>query len=254
MSYPPQPSLPPAGYNPQYQFWPQYFAPPEALLAPARRAGWMLIIIGVLLLLLGALIAIGASQTDDAMYADVITKMKAQNPNVDTSMMTPSLYRGMFVGFGVIVCVVGLVIGLIGPFVRGGSMAAAVVGLLALAVPLLGIVLMVLSSLIMNPAEGVMLLILLAIPVAVLITAATFLFRVIKNAPLVAQSRQQLAMMQQQQMMQAQYGQQQYGQQPYGSPGYGPSAYGAPTAGYAPPPPPPPTGTEPPATPPPAGG
>ena len=50
MSYPPPYPHPPVGYQPSYSFWPQYFLPPEQLLAPARRAGVLLIVLASIML------------------------------------------------------------------------------------------------------------------------------------------------------------------------------------------------------------
>lgn len=134
----------PAGYTPQYSFMPYYSAAPAELLVPAKWAGLLMIAFGVLLLLGGSCIGAAAYNVDDTVYNDVLRQMPKQDVQFQ---ITPHLMRTAYTVMCGIAGAYGVVLAVVGLFVRGGSLVAIVFGFAAFVPPALVLLLLLVASL-----------------------------------------------------------------------------------------------------------
>lgn len=120
MSQPLPPMMP--GYSPRGEFWSYNDEPPEALLAPARRAGALLIGLGAVGLIFAFLAGTAAMSLSDAQLAPVIEQVREQQRGDDefAQMFTTRMLRVMCGTFAVGLALAGLVAGALGWMSRGG--------------------------------------------------------------------------------------------------------------------------------------
>ncbi len=228
--YPSPYSPPPVPPNYGYDF--NYYQPQRDVLAPSRRAGMLLYVVGGLILL--------PSLCCGAMGL-ALPAIMAQEPalfsEVSASGMSPEgLQTTLMIGGGVML-LLGVVMIILGRFVRRGSMGAAVTGSVLAVLVFLYLVLNGLGILVMSgklpPAQMVLGLAMTVLGLVIFGMLFVWLIQAAMAAP-------RIAMMQSQ--YQQQYWQYQQQQQMY-QPGYAaPPAAGETTNPSIPPPPtPPPT-------------
>jgi hypothetical protein len=212
MSQPTPPPYPPA-YEPQYTFWPQYLTPPEELLAPARRAGILMIALGVLAILLAGCGGIGVASLPATAFEDALRQQRQLNPDLP-EFSAQLLTNVMLVMMGVI-GMFGLVAIILGVIVRLGSMVAAIFGLIFIAISGLGLLFITLTTLGEGFATFIVALAIMAVPLILCVATGLMLIQAIRAAPKVDLARRQLMQYhQQQQMAYYQQMQQQQMQQP----------------------------------------
>lgn len=226
-------SQPPLPYSPQ-PFPPDFgqyqsgFDP----LAPARRAGLMLLIIAALT------IAVGACSGIVGLLVPLGPLI--EQSHVDTSQLPPGMTPAEFMKAACIVaaflCVpLGILMGVCGFFVRRGARWACIVAIVCCALPLLYIVfdaLVVLSHGLMNPQVLAGAFCMLVVPAVVLALTLAWLIGALRSLPGVAYAQQQYQM----QLWQHQQQQAAYQQPP---PATAPSDPWQRGYGMTPPPPPP---------------
>ena len=216
MSQYPSPYQPPQQYPIGYGGYPNPYGDP---LAPARRAGIAMIVLGILALLMGGCFSV--------MGASLPSLMSQMSPEQSEPIRRVETQFGMspaklMLAAGVVTLVIGALYIVLGALVRGGRMGAVICAIILTALVVHYMLLnMVVAALTQGGAIGAcgagFVLLLFAVPLIWLIPAL--------------RSRNNLAMLQAQQ--QAQMWQYQQAQQAYGQGG----AYGY---GYPAQPPPPP--------------
>ena len=205
--------MPPPGYSPQYSFLPYYMTPPEDLLAPAKRASLLLLMIGLLALVAGGCGAGLISTMADADFTQAMSRAAQSNPEI--AQISPQTMRSAFKAGLLVMAMCGVVAIILGVVVRGGSRVASFVAIAILALPILSLVWMIISSLLAGPAAAVMSMLVFGIPLALLILVVVCLVGAIRAAPHIEQARLHQHMLHQQQ--QAAYYAQAYGQPPVGA-------------------------------------
>jgi hypothetical protein len=121
-----------------------YFAsnPEGQLLRPARRASWLMLILGGLLLAAGACcVGIGTLMPWDQMPPDSLAQMQQLEKQVGVSV--PFLMTV----FGVMTVVPGVVLLIVGFFVRSGGLGSIITGIVVTAIIILVLLVMLLSAL-----------------------------------------------------------------------------------------------------------
>jgi hypothetical protein len=211
------------------------FVPPGQpdLLAPARRAGLLMIVLGVLVALMGA--CNGGSAA--LITPEQVTEQQAtmRELGVPDSPIKPETQRIGTMILGGLTLLVGILFVVNGVYVRGGRPRAITTGLcLTGAVTLLvgGLFLMCLIALLVAPVVAGAMLCVLAIPLGLLVWLLIWLIGAARNNSQLSYLRQQY----QAQFYQYQHNQQAYaayaGGLPYPAAGYSPVGY--PPAGYGP--------------------
>lgn len=241
-------SQPPFPYSPQ-QFPPdfsQYQAAPDPL-APARRAGVMLLIVGALMIALGTC----GGMVGFMIPLDQLNQVIAQS-HVDTAQFPPGMapaefMRDALIGAAVLCVPLGIVTIVAGLFTRRSARWAIISGIVLCALPLLYLVFSMLTALArgtMNPQMLVSSLCMICIPAALLTLTLIWLIAALRRFPGIQYAQQQY----QWQMWQYQQQQAAYQQNPVALPPAAPPA----TAndpwqrGYGMTPPPPPRSNAPP--------
>ena len=143
--YPPpySPQQPPyGGFTPP----PPYAPPrsPEELLAPARRAGVTMIVLGVLAVLFGLCLAFMGTMFDNPEFTSSpqYAQMQQQFQQVERELGIP--VQRLFVIMGAVPLAIGAILGALGFGVRGGSRGVAIgaIVFVALLLALLGVVML----------------------------------------------------------------------------------------------------------------
>jgi hypothetical protein len=229
VSYYPQPyPQPPYGASPAIDY--SRFMPPghDDLLAPARRAGVLMMVLGVLISFMGACNGGSAMLLTPEKMAENQAAMRELGwPD---SPIKPETARTMSAVGGGLTLLVGLAFVVTGVYVRRGTPAAVTTGLvLTGGVTLLvgGLFLLFVIGLVVSPVMAGAMLCVLAVPLALLVWLLVWLVGAARNNSRVVYAKQQY---------QAQFYQYQqaYGGYAGGTP-YPPSGYAP--VGYAPPPP-----------------
>jgi hypothetical protein len=202
MSYPPYPQQP---YPQQYGY--NTGPNPDQLLGPARAAGIMMIIVGVLLLLLGGCMAAMLPLMTQEVIEKAYQSMVAQNPEIAGQVSPEQILTvartglAIFAGVSVVLAIVQIVLGV---WTRGGSVGAVMTSLIVNGLLTLGTLILLLlsvSEVAKDPSAAGGLVVLL-IPGALLATIVFLLFRAKSNAHQLAAIQQQWAAWQYQQQMQ----------------------------------------------------
>jgi hypothetical protein len=235
--YPPPYSQPPVQPNYGYDF--SYYQSQDDLLAPARRAGVMMFVIG-------GLLALGGLCCGGLGAFAPIEQVMAQNPMLNsTPGMTVEILKMGIIVMGVLALLFGLAMLVLGYFVRGGGIIPVVIAIVLVALATLFNLVNLASTAMQVRGGGPEMLggmCVNVIPLVMLLVLLAMLIQAAKAAPRVAmmksQYQQQLwQYQQQQQMYQAGYvappppPMQSMQQQP-------PQNYGPPMPPPVPPPPP----------------
>lgn len=235
----------PPPYSPMQPPYGGYPAPPppspDELLAPARRAGVMMIVVGVLFVLCGLGMGVFSWVIKQPGVMSSPEFAQAQEHFRQAEAQSGMAIETMLLIMGVVPLATGALFGGLGFFVRGGGFGAVVTGIVASSGVLLLLGLMILGTLLgaaANPssAAGVCVYV---VPFGLVLLLLVWLIQAARAASRVAAARQQY----QAQAWQYQQYQQAYLQQspPQQQPGMG----------YHYPPPPAPPAAPPPAPPPP---
>lgn len=235
--YPPPYSPTPPGYG---GYAPQS---PDQLLAPARRAGVLMIVLGVLFVLAGLCLAFVSRMldhpefTNQPGYLEMKQQMDQLEAQAGTSVQTVMLIMGA------IPLALGALLGGLGFAVRGGGLVPVVLSIALTGLLLLLVGLVVLGGLLQgavgNPAQLVGVLCFYGIPFLMLALLMVWLVQAARASSQIVAARQQY----QAQVWQYQQQQQNYLQ----NPGQQQQGYGAPPGGmgYHYPPSQPPAGQPP---------
>ena len=234
--YPPSHPPPPYG-QPPFDFS-QYVPPAQAdLLAPARRAGTLMMVLGALVAMFGFCNAGSAFTTSPEQMAEQQAALRT--PGMPESPLSP---RGMQIATavaGVLTLLVGVTLAVNGTYVRRGSSLATTLGLVMAGGLTLLIGLFVLLSVAAAfgaPMFGAFACV-LAVPLGLLIWLLVWLVAAARNNAAVGAAQQQYqAQFYAYQQQQQAYGQPAPAAYPPQPPGYGAAGY---AYGYGYPPPPP---------------
>ena len=240
----------PSPYPQQQQQPPWYGGPPQSaedLRAPARRAGILMIVLGVLGVIAGLCLAFFSAFIGSGQYATDpnFREMQAQIQEIESKAGVSA--QTIFLVMGIVPLAVGALMGGLGFFVRGGGLIPVVLAMVLDGLLVLMFVFFVLAGLIQGGASGNAQLLLgtvcmYGIPLVMVILLFFWLIQALRASSKIELARQQ----QQGQMWQYQQQQQAY-RQPGGAgpasgqgmtPGQGRmQGTGWPTGPYAPPPP-----------------
>jgi hypothetical protein len=190
--YPPTYSPPPYGSSPAVDF--SQFAPPgqDDLLAPARRAGILMIVLGVLIALMGA--CNGGSAlllTPEKMAENQAAMRQLGWPD---SPIKPETTRIASAIAGGLTLLVGIIFIVNGAYVRRGTSASITIGMVVtggVALLVGGLFLMAAIGLLVSPVVAAAMLCVLVVPLALLVWLLTWLIAAARNNPRVAYARQQ---------------------------------------------------------------
>jgi hypothetical protein len=198
MSQYPSPYTPPP--NVGYDF--NYYQPQQDLLAPAKRAGIMMFV-------MGALLALGGLCCGAVATVGPIDEVMAQNPvlNSTPGVTAEMLKLGMIV-LGVLTLLFGMVMLLLGYFIRSGGMVPIIISIVLVALAALFNLFNLVSTGVQLRGAGPQLiggLCVNVVPFALLLALLVMLVQAARAAPRVAmmknQYQQQLWQYQQQQQM-----------------------------------------------------
>ena len=215
------PSYPPPPY-PQGPVDFSYYTPQADLLAPARRAGILQMIVGSLLLLCG--VCVGALPwTLD--IGDLFAQSGMAVPELPPGMSVEQVFRILYTSIGAAGGLLGVALLVLAVYVRKGSMGAAITSIMIDGLVLLFLALNLIGALIQmasQPAVGILTVIIVLVPMSLFGLNVAWLISAARNASRVAAARQQI---------QVQYQQYQQHQQAYMQPGgyglaYPPQGYG----------------------------
>lgn len=254
MSYLPpySPQQPPYGGYPP----PEMPQSPDELLAPARRAGTLMIVIGALSVLCGLWIAWQSSAFDPTgpgLPPEFQRQMQQQVEAFESQ--TGMSFRTLLLGMGVAPLAVGAVLGGLGFYVRNGSFGVVITAIILTGGLLLITGLVLLAGLLQSVAMGGAVVAVgvacqCGVPFALLALLMVWLVQTARAASRIALARQhyQAQMWHYQQYQQAYLQQSQHQQdQPPAGMGY---SYPPPPQAHAPPPPSPERKDPPPSNPP----
>jgi hypothetical protein len=189
----PQPPSTIWSYAPQQAFWWYYDRPPEQLLAPARRAGTLVIVLGVLATLLGTCLVGAVPQLTDAQLAPLIEQVKRQQAGSEVAAAaTPRLLRAGYAAIGVGAAVGGIVLIVVGILARGGGRGRLVVALIASLLVAAALLLVTLSGLAADPAAALAGLVVLAGPIALVAWAIRSTLEALREVPRIEAAMAQL--------------------------------------------------------------
>jgi hypothetical protein len=193
-----------------------YGDPLPNLLAPARRAMWLMIILGVVVLLFGGCFT-GLGSMWDQIIAQAPPESRAQLEQLQARSGGVSV-RHIMLGFGIGLIVLALLHIVVGVIVGRGTMGAAITGLLLTGLMLIGALIMAGGNLMTGNIVGVCMGV---VCLALWILLLVWLIQAVSRAGQVAAARA------------GQYQGQYWQTQPQQPPGYG-----YPQAPQPPPPPP----------------
>ena len=232
-----QPPPPPGFYD--------YYRPYHGELGAARRAGVLLIILGALGMLFGFCVgAVMWSGTGDQVIQQLVHQPGVTFPTPPEGMTIEQVLRIGMTVFGGVCALAGLLMLILGLFVRRGSRGAMVTSIILLGILSLLMAVQIVSAVVQGTSQGMISGCVGIFIVGTFVLTMVWLFQGLRTQ---GQARFQ------QQQYQAQYLYHQQQQQAYGQAGYG---YGPPPPGASPlpqpqPPPPQPEPPPPPAPPPP---
>ena len=201
--YPPPPSpysQPPLQPNYGYDF--SYYQTSEDLLAPAKRAGVMMYVIG-------GLLAMGGLCCGGVGVAAPVDEIMAQSPMLNSAPgVTPEMLKVAIVVMGILGLLFGIALIVLGYFVRGGGMIPIVIAIVLVALAVLFNLLNLASSAMQMRSAGPEMmagLCVTGIPLVLMLVLLAMLIQAARVAPRVAmmknQYQQQLWQYQQQQQM-----------------------------------------------------
>jgi len=198
--YPPPYSQPPVQPNYGYDF--SYYQSQDDLLAPARRAGVMMFVIG-------GLLALGGLCCGGLGAFAPIEEVMAQNPILNsTPGMTVEILKMGIIVMGVLALLFGMAMLVLGYFVRGGGIIPVVIAIVLVALATLFNLVNLASTAMQLRGGGPEMLggmCVNIIPLVLLLVLLAMLIQAAKAAPRVAmmksQYQQQLWQYQQQQQM-----------------------------------------------------
>jgi hypothetical protein len=249
--------------------YPQYYAPqpppdanlsPEQLVGPARRAGTMMMIVGVLAVISGLCAAYWANNfdpTDPTAIPDPRMRQQMQQQINTFETQLGISFRTAMLFFAAVPLLLGAVTGGVGLYVRNGGLGPVIAGIVVVALMLIGVGFALLAGLIQGLAAGPAMLVasvcVYGVPFGLLVMLMLWLVQAARAAPRLAEARRRL------EARQGQYEerQQAFRQEPGPSYPHQPPAQDPqqrPTSGlgysYPPPPAPPPEQPGPPSAPP----
>lgn len=253
----------PPPYSPQqpaYGGYPPQQPPqsPDELLAPARRAGITMIVLGVLAVACGLCLAATGSVIDNPELAQSPQYQQMQQQFQQVERELGITLRQFFVFMGAVPLAMGAILGALGFGVRGGRRGVAIASIVFVGILLAVLGLVILGGLVQAVATGARPEMLLGmcvygVPFALLLMVMVWLVQAVRGAQKVEWARRQYQaqMWHYQQYQQAYLQQGQPPAQPPPGMGYGyPPPPAAPSQFQAPAPPPPPAERPTPAEPP----
>ncbi len=179
---------------------PDYFPPPppgpqaspEELLGPARRAGTLMMAVGVLAVLSGLCFAYQANRFDAAeLPAEIRTQMEQQIRTVEAQL--GASFRTLMLVVAAVPLLVGAVTGAVGLYVRNGGLATIVIGIVSAAIMLLAVGFALLAGLIQGAAMGPAVLVVsvcfYGVPFAMLLLLMLWLVQAARVAPRLEEAR-----------------------------------------------------------------
>ena len=164
--------------------------------APARRAGWSMVALGILSMLAGGVITLAMGVATEAMWNDAMARQGGGASLPEG--FTFSRFRQGMIGLGVIFLAVGLIWLVLGVVVRGNGRAAILVALIFNVLMAGAMALWVVATAVVGAVAAMQILVMLAIP-GVLI-GLTLMWLMQARASQSAFAAMQPAMMQQQWM------------------------------------------------------
>ena len=198
---------PPSPYNqpplqPNYGYDFSYYQSPEDLLAPAKRAGVMMYVIG-------GLLALGGLCCGGVGVVAPVDEIMAQSPMLNSAPgVTAEMLKVAIVVMGVLGFLFGVALIVLGYFVRGGGMIPIVIAIVLVALAVLFNLLNLASSAVQMRGGGPEMmagLCVTGIPLVLMLVLLAMLIQAARVAPRVAmmksQYQQQLWQYQQQQQM-----------------------------------------------------
>jgi hypothetical protein len=190
----------PPPYSPQQPAYGGYPPPrppesPDELLAPARRAGTMMIVVGAMSVLCGLFLAWQARDFDASSAATPeLRKQMEQQIELVESQTGASFQTLMFVA-AFVPLAVGALVGGVGFFVRGGSLASVIIGAILVGglVLVTGLVLIagLIQGAVAGPVVAIASLCIYGLPLALLGLLFVWLLQAARAASRVALARQQ---------------------------------------------------------------
>jgi hypothetical protein len=189
----------PVGYDPQYSFWPYYQATPQQLLAPAKWAGVLMIVLGVIVLLIATCSGASSYIASDKELLEQLEQFPKQEQAVTFSPTTMRTINLVMVG---IMGVYGIGLMVLGAWVRSGRLLPVILSLASIVLPLLFMMCMFLASFTLGAAGVIAFVVIAFFPLVLMIACLVFLIRAAGNTSKIAQSQQQMTAMYQQQMQQ----------------------------------------------------
>jgi len=188
--------------------YPQYHAPqpppdanlsPEQLVGPARRAGTMMMIVGVLAVLAGLCVAYQANSfdpTDPRAIPDAQLRQQMQQQINTFETQLGISFRTLMLVFAAIPLLLGAVTGGVGLYVRNGGLASVVAGIVVVGLMLLGVGFALLAGLIQGMATGPAVLVVsvcvYGVPFGLLVMLMLWLVQAARAAPRLAEARRRL--------------------------------------------------------------
>ena len=188
--------------------YPQYYSPqpppdanlsPEQLVGPARRAGTMMMIVGVLAVLAGLCVAYQANSfdpTDPRAIPDPQLRQQMQQQINTFETQLGISFRTLMLVFAAIPLLLGAVTGGVGLYVRNGGLASVVAGIVVVGIMLLGVGFALLAGLIQGLATGPAVLVVsvcvYGVPFGLLVMLMLWLVQAARAAPPQAEARRRL--------------------------------------------------------------
>ena len=189
-------------YPPQYpQYPPPYTAPqgppqsPDELLAPARRAGVTMIVMGVLAVLFGLAVAVAGAMclTPELLQRPEFKQLRDQIDQIERDSGTSA--QKMFVWTGAVPLAIGAVLGAMGFIVRAGNRGAITASMVVVSGTIVLLALAVLVTLVQGLSTGqgpqaVLGACFYSVPVVLLLVVMAWLIQAARAAPKVEWARQ----------------------------------------------------------------
>lgn len=191
----------PPPYSPQQPGYggypPQPLQSPEELLAPARRAGTLMIVLGALSVLCGLYMAWQSGSFDLSTAAATPELQRQMQQQIEAAeKQTGVSFRTVMLVMGVIPLATGAVLGGLGFYVRGGSLGVVVTGTVVVGCMLLvtGVTLLLgvlQGAAVGGPAFAAAAACQCGIPFGMLILLMVWLIQAARSASRIAMARQQ---------------------------------------------------------------
>jgi hypothetical protein len=199
----------PSPYNPPPNY-PQYagYYPQQDLLAPARRASWLMIAIAVLMCFCGICMA-GFSRIN---FADLPVESRMQFENLERQFQALGMsMKTMFMIYGIVTLVPGIAMLVLALFVRRGGMVSLILSLVLASLLALMLGLSVISSFFTGGGQALLGACFCVVPISALVLLIVWLIQALRARPQMSAMQSQYAAYYQQYQQAQQAYQQAYG-------------------------------------------